>query len=126
MTEKYLDLTKEQLKAFIELPADGPFKMLNLLKFKDKVEGSEMSGADAYKKYMKAALPFFETSKAKIIFFGAPQFTLIGPPEEVLWDKILIIEYAEKNDFVKMITTPGYPAPLRNVGLEDSRLIFCK
>ena len=124
MTKKHLDLTQEQFKAFMNLPVDGSLKMLNLLKFKDKIEEG-ISGADAYKKYMQAAQPFFEASKAKIVFFGEAQFTLIGPQEEE-WDKVLIIEYAQKSDFVKMITTEGYPSHLRKEALEDSRLIFCK
>jgi len=122
----YLDMTKEQFKAFRNLEINSPLCMLNLLKFKKEVPDSKMSGADAYEVYMKAAQPFFEKSNAKIIYYGKPQFTLIGPSDEALWDKILLVEYAQKSDFINMIMSEGYPAHLRNAALEDSRLIFCK
>lgn len=122
---KYLDLTREQYKAFMEMPIDVPLQMLNLLKFKKKVDDADISGADRYKEYMKATVPFFQKSNAKINFFGDAKFTLIGP-EELEWDKVLIVEYASKNDFVKMITTEGYPSEMRKSAIEDSRLIFCE
>jgi len=126
MLEKHLDMTREQFKAFAALPIDGPLLMLNLLKFKDKVEETGETGEIAYKKYMKAVNPFFIKSKAKVRCLGKPSFTLIGPMDEELWDKILIVEYEKKEDFVNMITTEGYPAGIRKQALVDSRLVFCK
>jgi len=123
--EKYLDLTKEQYKVFMAIPIDVPLQMLNLLKFKEKVEGTDISGVERYKEYMKATVPFFEKSNAKITFFGNAKFTLIGP-QELEWDKVLIVEYAHKNDFIKMISTEGYPSEMRKSAVEDSRLIFCE
>ena len=113
--DKYLDLTKEQFKAFMALPIDTPLQMLNLLKFKDKVEGTDISGRDQYKKYMTATQPFFEKSNAKVLFYGNAKFTLIGP-QELEWDKVLIVEYPTKNDFINLVSrfkssyfdSPGY------------------
>jgi hypothetical protein len=122
---KYLDLTKEQFKAFMAMPIDVPLQMLNLLKFKEKVEDADISGAERYKEYMKATVPFFQKSNAKVNFYGDAKFNLIGP-EELEWDKVLIVEYAHKNDFIKMITTEGYPSEMRKSAIEDSRLIFCE
>ena len=121
----YYDMTKDQYQAFMEMKTDGPLQMLNLLKFKDKVESSGLSGSDHYNNYMKAIIPFFQNANAKVRFMGKPKFTLIGPSEKE-WDKVLIVEYAQKEDFVKMITTPGYPAKMRREALADSRLIFCE
>ena len=123
--EKYLDLTRKQFSEFSQLPIDVPLQMLNLLKFKDHVEETNLSGRQQYKEYMKAALPFFEKSNAKIVFYGDSKFNLIGPTE-LEWDKVLIVEYATKDDFMRMITTEGYPAKMRQLALEDSRLIFCQ
>ncbi len=123
--EKYLDLTKDQYQEFMALPIDVPLQMLNLLKFKDKVDDADISGSERYKEYMKATIPFFAKSNAKINFYGDVKFTLIGPPE-LEWDKVLIVEYATKNDFIKMITTEGYPSEMRKSAVEDSRLIFCE
>ncbi len=123
--DKFLDLTKEQFKAFMAIPIDEPLQMLNLLKFKDKVADADISGAERYKEYMKATGPFFEKSKAKVNFYGDAKFNLIGP-QELEWDKVLIVEYAHKNDFIEMITTEGYPSEMRKSAIEDSRLIFCE
>ena len=122
---KYLDLTPEQFKAFVALPNEGPYQMLNLLKFKDHVESSGLSGKEQYGKYMKAVAPFFEKANAKMIYSGKPNFSLIGPSDGEEWDKIFIVEYAQKSDFLNMITTEGYPAKMRREAIEDSRLIFC-
>lgn len=123
--DKYLDLTKEQFKAFMEYPTGEKLQMLNLLKFKDKVEATGKSGAEQYKAYLKAAAPFTTKANAKIVFYGAPKFNLIGPQDELEWDKILIVEYATKNEFINMISNKEYPAALRKMALLDSRLIFC-
>jgi len=122
--KKYFDLTKDQFKAFAELPIDAPLQMLNLLKFKNHVKETNKSGREQYNDYMKATTPFFQKSNANVVFFGDAKFNLIGP-QELEWDKVLIVEYANKNDFIKMITTEGYPAKMRRLAIEDSRLIFC-
>ncbi len=126
MSEKYVGVTPEQFQDFASLPNEGSFQMLNLLKFKSKVEETGMSGAEVYVQYMNAVMPFFQKSKAKVIYQGKPLFNLIGPDNGLEWDKILIVEYASKEDFLKMITAEGYPAKLRSLALEDSRLILCK
>ncbi len=120
----YQDLTKEKYIEFMKFPVDVPLQMLNLLKFKDQVEETGRTGEAQYKHYMKEATPFFQSANASIVFYGKPQFTLIGP-SELEWDRVLIVEYTQKADFLKMITTEGYPAQLRRVAIEDSRLIFC-
>lgn len=121
----YPDLTKEQFIEFLQLDINTPLQMLNLLKFKDKLQNGT-TGEQQYKLYMKAALPFFKQSKANIVFYGEPKFTLIGPANTLEWDKVLIVNYPNKSDFVNMITTDGYPADLRAAALEDARLIFCE
>ncbi len=123
--DQYLDLSQAQFKAFVELPAQQPFQMLNLLKFKKQVEEGGISGAEQYQQYMKAVQPYIQKANAKVVFYGQPVFNLIGPTK-LEWDKILIVEYATKNDFIQMITTPDYPAELRKKALANSRLIVCK
>ena len=66
----------------------------------------------------------YKNSGAKVVFSGNAKFNLIGP-SNLEWDKVLIVEYASKKDFLNMITTEGYPAKMRKIALEDSRLIFC-
>lgn len=124
--EAYLDLTKTQYLEFMQFDIDEKFQMLNLLKFVDKVPGADLTGKQQYAQYMKAVMPFFIEAQAKVIYDGKPYFTLIGPAEYQEWDKVLIIEYATKGQFINMISSPGYPGDLRKKALADSRLILCK
>lgn len=126
MKEKYLQLERTQFQAFTELPIDSPLYMYNLLKYKEKVEGSDLTGENAYRDYMRAATPFFQQAQATVLFFGSPEFVLIGEEQDAYWDDILLVKYDSKNDFLGMITAEGYPAELRELALEDSRLIYCK
>lgn len=122
----YLDLTKQQYLELMDFDIEEKFQMLNLLKFVDKVDGTDLTGKQQYQKYMKEVLPFFEKSKAKVVYDGKPYFTLIGPNDGLEWDKVLIIEYATKASFINMISSPGYPGELRKMALADSRLVLCK
>jgi len=124
MEKQFLDFSKAQFKIFTELAVNQSFQMLNLLKFKDRVEESGITGAEQYQLYLKSAAPFSQKVNATVIFYGKPLFNLIGP-EKPEWDKILIVEYLTKNDFIQMITLPDYPADLRRKALANSRLIVC-
>ncbi|WP_405206279.1 hypothetical protein [Aquimarina sp. LLG6339-5] len=120
----YTGITQKQFQDFLELPIDGSFQMINLLKFKDYVEETETTGREAYAEYLNAILPFFQNTRARIVYQGKPLFGLIGPENMVEWDKILIVEYENKEEFIKMITKKEYPADMRSRALLDSRLIL--
>lgn len=126
MEKGHLEINSEQFKAFAALPRDTPVVMLNLLKFKDKVSETGMSGAEWYKEYMRQAAPFFTKANAEILFLGKAKTMLIGPINTDLWDKVLLIKYNSITDFLAMIQADGYPSHLRAQALEDSRLIHCE
>lgn len=121
----YLEINPEQFKAFAQLPMNTPLVMLNLLRFKELVPESGLSGAESYKEYMKAATPFFAKANAEVLYMGKPQSMLIGPEDDNLWDKVLLIKYNTIADFLGMVKAEGYPSHLRAQALEDSRLIHC-
>ena len=121
--ETSLDMTKPQFEAFMALSIDKSVQMLNLLKFRDGLDEKGLTGEENYDAYSAAAFPFLKAANAKIIYYGKAQLTLIGPESE--WDKVLIIEYPSKLDFLNMIKSEGYPAKLRKAALIDSRLILC-
>jgi len=100
-------------------------QMVNLLKFKEKVEGNEWSGEIQYRKYIEAIQSYFKASGAELVFYGAMEMTIIGPENEKEWDKIIIVRYPSKAHFMKMATAENYPHHLRIMALEDSRLYFC-
>ena len=122
----YLDLNKETYLELMNFDMDEKFQMLNLLKFVKKVDGTDLNGLAQYQEYMKVVLPFFIEAKAKVLYDGKPYFTLIGPSDELEWDRVLIVEYATKGSFINMVSSPGYPGDLRRKALADSRLILCK
>ncbi|MEP3211281.1 MAG: hypothetical protein ABJN95_18995 [Maribacter sp.] len=124
--QSHLQINQEQFKAFVQLPMDTPVVMLNLLRFKDQVPETGLTGAASYKNYMKAATPFFTKAKAEVLYMGKPQMMLIGPEDEDMWDKVLLVKYHTIADFLGMIQSQGYPSHLRAQALEDSRLIHCK
>ncbi len=124
--QSYLEINQEQFKAFAQLPMDTPLVMLNLLKFKDRVSETGLSGAESYAAYMRQAAPFFAKAGAEILFMGKPQTMLIGPEDENLWDKVLLVKYNTISSFLEMVQAEGYPAHVRKQALNDSRLIHCK
>ena len=124
--QSFLEINPEQFKQFVKLPMDTPVLMLNLLKFKDLVPETGLTGEASYKEYMKQATPFFTKANAEVIFMGKPQTMLIGPEDTDLWDKVLLIKYNTIADFLGMVQVKGYPAHLRAQALKDSRLIHCK
>ena len=127
MSDKtYIDAGRKSMEALLALPADEELMMLNLLKYRDRVEGTSDSGAEVFKAYMKAAFPFLKQAKAEVVFFGKPQTVLIGPDDETLWDDVLIVKYPSPGSFLRMVQAEGYPLEQRKQALLDSRLIYCK
>lgn len=121
----YLEINREQFRTFRQLPMDTPVVMLNLLNFKELVPETGLSGETSYKEYMRQATPFFTKAGAEVLFFGKPQAMLIGPEDEGLWDKVLLVKYNTIAGFLGMVKAEGYPSHLRKQALDDSRLIHC-
>ncbi|WP_282160451.1 hypothetical protein [Ulvibacterium marinum] len=114
LEQKYLKINQEKLKMLSALPPDEEVMMLNLLKYKDIVAETGLSGATSYREY----------TKAEGMFFGTPQSALIGPEDEELWDDVPILKYRNLGSFFRMVREEGYPWELREQALLDSRLIY--
>lgn len=87
----------EQASSFFGGPENGPFIMVNLLKFKDKAEyadGSDfdLSGAAAYARYSKAIQACLVAVEGRQIFAGNVNGMMIGEVEDQ-WDMIALVEY---------------------------------
>lgn len=127
MTEfRNMEINKEGLAILSTFDETKPVFMMNYLNYKELVSSTGKTGKETYNEYMKAAFPFFQKIDANIIFKGKPQATIIGPSDEKLWDEVLIVKYANKNEFFKLMGFKEYPIELRASALSDSRLIFCK
>jgi len=103
-----------QAAAFFGLAEEGPFVMVNLLKFKAKAEyadGSEreLSGRAAYERYGAEVTRLIESVGGRIRYSGAVAGLLLGEVEE-LWDMVALAEYPSLEAFRTMATSPGMRA----------------
>jgi uncharacterized protein (DUF1330 family) len=123
----FIDPTKEQFAAFREMQRPGAIHMLNLVRLRDKAaypDGSEVTGAEAYRAYSRESGPVFRRLGGKQYWIGRFEYMLIGPSSE-RWDRVFIAEYPSVNAFVEMIRDPIYREAVkhRHAAVEDSRLI---
>ena len=102
--------TPEQFQSFFGAPEDGPFVMVNLLKFKQKAEyedGSEpnLSGREAYNRYGVEVAKLVTALGGKIRYIGAVTGLMIGEIEES-WDAVALAEYPSLAALQKMALSP--------------------
>ena len=100
----------DQFVEFFGAPEDGPFVMVNLLKFKEKAEyadGSEpdLSGREAYERYGVAVARLVEGLGGKIHYSGAVTGLMLGQVDE-LWDMVALAEYPSLEAFKAMALSP--------------------
>ena len=130
---RFIDPTRESGKAFVTRNITGRVVMLNLLRFRATADYSAtphlapatpISGAAAYRLYMKHTQPFLEARGGELTFFGAGGTFLIGPASE-RWDVVMLVSQRSVADFIAFASDPGYLAGMghRTAALEDSRLL---
>ena len=100
----------DRIKEFFGAPEDGPFVMVNLLKFKERAEyadGSEpeLSGREAYARYGAAVSKLIEQLGGKILYSGAVTGLMIGDVDE-LWDAVALALYPSLAAFQNMAMSP--------------------
>ena len=122
----------EQAAAFFSGAEDGPFVMVNLLKFKANAEypdgaDSHLPGAEAYARYGKAVRAHVEAVGGKTGYAGPVTGLLLGEVEE-LWDMIALAEYPSRAAMMAMIQSPEYQeiARHRSAGLQGQLNIRTK
>lgn len=104
----------EQAMGFFGLPEDGPFVMVNLLKFKDRAEyadgsDSQLTGAEAYGRYAAEVRKLVEGLGGRIRYQGRVSGLLLGDVEE-LWDVVALAEYPSLAAFREMAMSPAMHA----------------
>lgn len=102
--------TMDQAASFFSAPQEGPFVMVNLLKFREKAEyedGSdpELPGRDAYMRYGEKVRLLVEDLGGRLFFQGQVSGLLLGEVEE-LWDAVALVEYPSLAAFQKMALSP--------------------
>ena len=131
--QKYIEASQGAGRKFVMRQISGPVIMLNLLKFKEKADYTdlediapdrEISGKEAYKIYMKETLPFLEEAGGELIFYGKGGPFLIGP-ENMEWDLVMLVKHASMEKFLGFANNKAYLkiAGHRKAALEDSRLL---
>ena len=123
----YTDPERDQFDAFKALPRNKPIMMLNLVRFRDKAayeDDRQISGAEAYAAYGRESGPVFSRVGGSIVWRGAPELMLIGPPEK-RWDLAFVARYPTAGAFLEMVTDPEYQVAVRHrqAAVLDSRLI---
>jgi uncharacterized protein (DUF1330 family) len=104
----------QQAMEFFGAAEDGPFVMVNLLKFKPKAEyedgsDSHLTGAEAYARYGVEVSKLVEALGGKIFYSGRVTGLMIGEVEE-LWDMVALAQYPSLAAFRDMAMSPAMHA----------------
>ncbi|MBF0121406.1 MAG: DUF1330 domain-containing protein [Desulfobacterales bacterium] len=120
-----LNPTAEQFKALQNYPDNKPFIMINLLKFKNQGEKGDESGKNAYQRYALAVSAMLRKVGGRLLWMGYVEHLFIGMLDDQ-WDKVLLVEYPNKNAFIQMISAPEYEIVNkdREAGLEKAVLLM--
>jgi hypothetical protein len=133
MSETYIEATDEAAVRLFSSGIQGEINMLNLLRFRDVADYTDfpelmpadnVSGREAYQKYIDHTLPFLTATGGSISLIGEGGNFFVGPPDEV-WDVAMLIKQNSLADFLSFATNQDY---LRGVGhrsaaLLDSRIL---
>ncbi len=114
--------TPEQIRTLLAAPDDRPVVMVNLLRFKDEVDG--VSGEEAYRRYAEKMVPFVESRGGRVIWSGRVDSQLIGEGGD-FFHMIALVEYPSRKAFVEIANDP-YVAEIgahRAAGLEGQWLV---
>jgi hypothetical protein len=133
MEKRYIEATQEAGIALFSRKISGEVIMLNLLRFRkvadysknpDLAPRKQISGREAYQKYLDHTLPFLKESGGSIAFIGEGGAYLIGPQDEQ-WDMALLIRQKSVSDFVAFASNQEYLTGIghRTAALDDSRLL---
>jgi uncharacterized protein (DUF1330 family) len=104
----------EQAAAFFGGAEDGPFVMINLLRFKqraDYLDGSdaELSGREAYARYGAGVQACLAAVGGKQLYAGAVTELMLGEVEEP-WDMVALAQYPSRAAMMAMVQSPEYQA----------------
>jgi uncharacterized protein (DUF1330 family) len=104
----------DQAMAFFGAPEDGPFVMVNLLKFKPKAEypdgsNAHMTGAEAYDIYGEEVSKLVHALGGRVRYSGKVTGLILGEVDD-LWDAVALAEYPSLEAFRQMATSDAYRA----------------
>jgi haloalkane dehalogenase len=122
----YGDVNTEQIQRMLQSPTDGPFYMVNLIRFRDEAvypdgRETELTGREANDLYN--AGEFIEAIGGQPVFVGEVAGTTLG--EEGKWDQVAIVEYPCPAAFFAMSAHPEFQETSihKNAGVEESTVM---
>lgn len=129
----YINPSEENGAALFRRQIPGSVVMLNLLRFRPVADYTEfpqlapdedISGWDAYQKYMKHTAPFLEASGGSVVYAGKGGEFLIGPAGKG-WDMALLIRQSSVEGFGAFVADKGYLEGIghRVAAVVDSRIV---
>ena len=129
----YVDPTDENGAALFKRQISGEVVMLNLLRFRSVADytdfpnlapAEDISGREAYQKYIEHTLPFLHESGGSIVYAGTGGDFLIGPVGKG-WDMVLLIRQRSVDSFIAFATNQEYMKGIghRVAAVRDSRIV---
>lgn len=111
-----VDPTGTALATMLHEEPDGPFVMLNLLRF---VPG----GRASYAEYSRRAGHFLKKYGGELLYAGEGTAPLVAE-EGQDWDAVLLVRYPSREAFSRMVSDPGYQeiTHLRSQALSEAVL----
>jgi uncharacterized protein (DUF1330 family) len=109
--------------SFFSAPEEGPFVMVNLLRFREHAaypdgRDGHLTGREAYDRYAVGVRELIDRLGGRIVYAGAVTGLLLGQVED-LWDAVGLVEYPSLPAFLGMIRSPAMREiePHRTAGL---------
>ena len=122
----YGETNPAQLQRLLQTPTEGPFYMVNLIKFRDQAvypdgRATTLTGREANDLY--APTEFIEAIGARVVFTGDVSGETLGAAGA--WDQVAIVEYPCPVAFFAMSTDPEFQARSihKEAGLEYSTVM---
>jgi uncharacterized protein (DUF1330 family) len=116
--------TAEQFRAFREHPRQGPFVMVNLLKFSDAGRLPGEAGKASYERYAGLVEPLLGKAGGRLLWLGSVEEVFIGEEADG-FDHVMLVEYPSRQAFLDMVSSAEYLEANRDreAGLERTILL---
>ncbi|HNY65981.1 MAG TPA: DUF1330 domain-containing protein [Deltaproteobacteria bacterium] len=116
--------TGEQLGLLRKSSKQGPFVMVNLLKFKSEGRRSGETGRESYERYTGLVEALLRKAGGRLLWLGSVDQVFIGLDSDG-FDHVMLVEYPSRQAFLQMVSSPEYLEANqdREAGLERTVLL---
>ncbi|MEX0407450.1 DUF1330 domain-containing protein [Aquibium sp. LZ166] len=111
-TDHPLFRSRAQVDAFRSLRRPGRVDMLNLVRYRPVAryaDGTETSGADAYRTYKEGVRPLLLGAGARVVWTGEFE-CMVNGPEDQRWDEVFVMSYPSLEALLEMSQSAAYAA----------------